>query len=386
MVQPFLVAAVIALAAASVSAADGGTAAALLKTKLVAHAGKGYGAPENTLPAFQAAIAAGFGFECDIQMSADHQIFAAHNPTASAYGGRDAPFKEMQWSEIAQIDVGLRLGGQQWAGTPMPRFEDILAAMRDGKKSFVEVKESAGTEIVPYIKAAVEGQSVATPKNMLFISFDREICRALRQALPAYEVMWIVFAHKDLERPDDQKGPAYTADEVIALLREANLTGVDMAGDKSVATEAFVRKVKAAGFSFGVWTVDDTGNARIFLERGVDAVTTNRTKEIADELAEWNWTDVCGNEVRTYVEDGETKTYMFISFGDPRIDVGAAAVSAASHARASTADGPGVALASSMRSFASSSQELEGRHFTRLLSDGTSLHSDKFPALTIIFN
>ena len=269
--------------------ADGGTAALPLKNMLVAHAGKGYGAPENTLPAFQAVIDAGFGFECDIQMSADHQIFAAHNSTAAAYGGRDTPFKEMMWSEISQIDVGLRLGGQRWAGTPMPRFEDILATMCDGQKSFVEVKESAGTEIVPYIKAAVEAQSNATPANMLFISFDREICRALRQALPAYEVLWIIFSHKDLEVHDDQRGPAYTADEVIELLQEANLSGVDMAADKAVVTETFVRRVKSAGFKFGVWTVDSTDNARIFLKRGVDAVTTNRTKEIEDELADSPW-------------------------------------------------------------------------------------------------
>ncbi len=285
---PVLIAVATAFAAASLLA-DSGTSATLLKTMLVAHAGMGYGAPQNTLPAFQAAIDAGFGFECDIQMSADHQIFAAHNPTASSYGGRDAPFREMMWSEISQIDVGLKLGGQQWAGTYLPRFEDILAVMRDGCKSFVEVKEAAGTEIVPYIKAAVEAQSNATPDNMLFISFDREICRALRQALPDYEVLWIIFSHKDLEVHDDQKGPAYTADEVIALLQDANLSGVDMAGDKSVVTEAFVRQVKAAGFSFGVWTVDSTDNARIFLKRGVDAVTTNRTKEIEEELADCPW-------------------------------------------------------------------------------------------------
>jgi len=367
-VQSVFVAAAITLAAASIAVADSGTAALLLKTRLVAHAGKGYGAPENTLSGFQAAINAGFGFECDIQMSADHQIFAAHNPTASVYGGRDAPFKEMQWAEISQI----RFGGQ-----PLPRFEDILAIMRDGCKSFVEVKESAGTEIVPYIKAAVENQSVATPANMLFISFDREICRALRQALPTFEVLWVVFAHKDLERPDDQKGPAYTADEVITLLQDANLTGVDMLGDKSVVTEAYVGKIKAAGFSFGVWTVDDTDNARIFLERGVDAVTSNRTREITDELADWNWTDICGNEVRTYVEDGNTKTYRFISSGDPRINIGAAAVSAASHARTSTADGSGIALASSTRSLVTSSQELEGRYFTLFPSEGTALRSNK---------
>ena len=260
-----------------------------LQKKLIVHAGKGYGAPENTLPALKAAVATGFGFECDIQMSADHQIFAAHNASAKAYSGKDIPFKTMSWSEIEKIDVGRRLGGVRWAGTPPPRFEDILALMRDGRKSFVEVKESAGTEIVPYIKAAVEAQSNATADNMLFISFDREICRALRKALPKYEVLWIVCSHKDLERPDDCRGPAYTADEVIALLKDADLTGVDMSGDMAVVTEEFVRKVKSAGFKFGVWTVDDTKNARIFLERGVDAVTTNRSKEIAEELKDWKW-------------------------------------------------------------------------------------------------
>ena len=271
---------VVALVAAPLLATEGDRVSESIKPRLKAHAGMGYGAPENTLPAFQAAINAGFGFECDIQMSADHQIFAAHNPTASAYGGRNAPFKEMQWAEISQI---------RFRGQPLPRFEDILAVMSDGCKSFVEVKEAAGTEIVPYIKAAVEAQNNATPNNMLFISFDREICRALRQALPDYEVLWIIFSHKDLDVHDDQRGPAYTASEVIDLLREANLTGVDMACDKSVVTEAFVRQVTAAGFKFGVWTVDSTDNARIFLKRGVDAVTTNRTREIAEELENVPW-------------------------------------------------------------------------------------------------
>lgn len=257
---------------------------AALRAALVAHAGKGYGAPENTLPGFKAIVEAGFGFECDIQMSSDHQIFAAHNGSAKAYSGQDVLFKTMQWSEIAKIDIGRRLGGPKWAGTPAPRFEDILALMRDGRKSFVEVKESAGVEIVPYIKNAVEGQSVATPENMAFISFSMETCRALRKALPKYEVLLLTLSHRDLERPDDGKGPVITADELIAMLKDADISGVDMVGDMSVVTEEYVKKVKAAGFRFCVWTVDNTNNARILFERGVDVVTTNRTREMFDEL------------------------------------------------------------------------------------------------------
>jgi len=94
-------------------------------------------------------------------------------------------------------------------------------------------------------------------------------------------------------------------------------------------------------------------------------------------------TDVCGNEIRDYVEDGVTKTYKFISSGDPRINIGAAAVSAASNARSSTADESGIELASSTRSLVTSSQALEGRYFTLSPSEGTALRSDK-RALAII--
>ena len=88
-------------------------------------------------------------------------------------------------------------------------------------------------------------------------------------------------------------------------------------------------------------------------------------------------TDVCGNEIRSYVEDGVTRTYKFISSGDPRINIGAAAVSAASNARSSTADESGIELASSTRSLVTSSQALEGRYFTLSPSEGTALRSDK---------
>lgn len=106
---------------------------------------------------------------------------------------------------------------------------------------------------------------------------------------------------------------------------------------------------------------------------------------VALPLAMLAETDVCGNEIRNYVEDGVTKTYKFISSGDPRINVGSAAVSAASNARASTSDEAGIALASGGRSRASTAQDLEGRYFTHLVSGGTALQSDKFPSMILIF-
>ena len=81
--------------------------------------------------------------------------------------------------------------------------------------------------------------------------------------------------------------------------------------------------------------------------------------------------DICGNEIVTYEEDGQTKTYQFILSGDPRITVGAAAVAAASHSRASTMDdGGGVSLEARCRKF--------------LVGNGTRLWSTKARGVLMI--
>ena len=49
-----------------------------------------------------------------------------------------------------------------------------------------------------------------------------------------------------------------------------------------VVDAAYVSAVKAAGFSFHVWTVDDPALARRAFEIGVDTLTTNRAKFILE--------------------------------------------------------------------------------------------------------
>ena len=97
--------------------------------------------------------------------------------------------------------------------------------------------------------------------------------------------------------------------------------------------------------------------------------------------------DVCGNEITTYVENGVTKEYRFIVSGDPRIDIGTEAVSAASHNRVSTSDdGSGVALSSGMLALATVFESaLEARCRTFLDGNGTRLDSTKFKGVVFLF-
>ena len=45
----------------------------------ICHRGESLDAPENTLPAYKTAVDRGFGFECDIYLSADKRVFTFHD-------------------------------------------------------------------------------------------------------------------------------------------------------------------------------------------------------------------------------------------------------------------------------------------------------------------
>ena len=49
-------------------------------------------------------------------------------------------------------------------------------------------------------------------------------------------------------------------------------------------------------------------------------------------------TDICGNEIRTYTEDGVSKTYQFIVSGDPRPESVSSADSQSTMSDAATLD------------------------------------------------
>ena len=74
-----------------------------------------------------------------------------------------------------------------------------------------------------------------------------------------------------------------TAAEAIATLRRINAHGLSCAAHDCV-DGAFVRSVRAAGFEFHVWTVNEVETAGRFRALGVDSITTDRPGGLRAEL------------------------------------------------------------------------------------------------------
>ena len=95
--------------------------------RLCAHRGLSFAMPENSLPAFAAAIAAGaHEIEFDLWLSADDVPVICHDPDLNRVGGVDMNVSESSWESISKIDLGA-FKGKEWSGIKVPRFEDVLA-------------------------------------------------------------------------------------------------------------------------------------------------------------------------------------------------------------------------------------------------------------------
>ncbi len=253
-------------------------------TTLISHRGESHDAPENTLPAYRMAVERGFGFECDVYLSADKRVFTFHdgNLKRTTGGACSAKCSEASWEEtISKVDVG---GWGKWKGskfspTRPALLEEVLELARDGRFIYVEVKP--GPEIVPYIKDIFARQTKATPKNTLFITFNSKTCAELKRQMPGYKAYWLTGSNH--KQGKDGPWVGIKVENVISTLRETGADGVDCHFDPRYITAEFIKAVRDAGFEFHAWTIDSLPVALQAFERGAQTVTSNCSKKLLDE-------------------------------------------------------------------------------------------------------
>ena len=214
-------------------------------------------APENTLSAFRAAVEAGFGFECDIRLSADGKLFTFHDKDLSRVtGGADTRRpEELAWDELSRLS------------TPPPALlEEVLTLARDGRWMYLDVKNAP--HVVPFLRDAMTSQGSAHPGNTLFLANGPGTAAALRRELPDYKTLLIA-----------QSGE--TAAEAVARAKGCGASGVDARYDLKTVDAAFVATLREAGLECHVWGVNDPDMAVRAFADGVASITTDKPAEIA---------------------------------------------------------------------------------------------------------
>lgn len=267
---------------------------------IVAHRGASAYAPENTVPAFLLGAQQGATFvEIDLQRTRDGALVVLHDLTlerttdveevfpdrarivvAKGETRRQWPLADFTLEEVRRLDAG-RWFDEKFAGTRVPTFGDVIAAVRGRTGIYIELK---APERYPGIEAAMLAQLKAAgldtpwadPQTPIVIqSFTATSLEILAHDLKTTLPLHLLFGPADAAR--------WTTDEGLARARRF-VTG--LSPDKQVvrADPSLVRRARALGMPVTPYTYrasatpgfPDVGTEmRAALEAGVAGVITD---------------------------------------------------------------------------------------------------------------
>ncbi|HXF56743.1 MAG TPA: glycerophosphodiester phosphodiesterase family protein [Actinomycetota bacterium] len=233
----------------------------------MAHRGSSAQYPENTLPAFEAAVREGADVvELDVRLTADGVPVVMHDLDVSVTTDGQGLVHELTLDEVKRLDASKGRGPR----AEVPTLREALAVLSGrvavdievknlpGEPSFDSPREKAAARVVEVLEeVGFRGPVVVTSFNPVTVARVRELAPHLPTGL-------LTVAQVDPRsalRTAAEAGHAFVLPEARAVLE---------------AGEAFVREAHAEGVRVGTWTVDDPPVLERLFGMGVDAVATNR--------------------------------------------------------------------------------------------------------------
>ncbi|MBZ4019558.1 glycerophosphodiester phosphodiesterase [Streptomyces purpurogeneiscleroticus] len=267
---------------------------------VVAHRGASEDAPEHTLAAYRKAIEDGAdALECDVRLTADGHLVCVHDRRINRTSNGRGAVSALELSDLAALDFGSwkddaageapdgrhpELGSvHETAGdterTSVLTLERLLELVADADRRVelaIETKHPsrwAGQveeRLVELLERFGHTKPPAgTPSAVRVMSFSARSLQRVRAAAPAvptvYLMQFITPRHREGRLPPGVQiaGPS------IRILR---------------AHPDYVAKAHQAGHEVHVWTVNEEADVALCRELGVDAIITNRPKQVRSQL------------------------------------------------------------------------------------------------------
>lgn len=226
---------------------------------ILGHRGASALAPENTLPAFEAAITAGAdGVELDVQRCRTGELVVCHDEELTRLAGVGWELRRTPWSDLRTLDVGSRLG---FAPARIPLLEEVLESLPRRMIVNVEIKCE---------RVEDEGLSVATVKlvkrmgqagRVVFSSFNPLCLLRVATEDPGLERALLLDPDRNLTLQDAVWAPLTARGSIHP--------------HHGMVTEERMRRWHQRGLCVRVWTVNDPARARELRALGVEACITD---------------------------------------------------------------------------------------------------------------
>ncbi len=228
----------------------------------ISHRGEHLHHPENTLPAFQAAIDAGADyFELDVRTTADGKLVLSHDGSVSRRTNGKGDIAKMTFDEVRALDAGIK-SGPQFAGKKVPTFDEALDLASGKIGVYVDVKSASAQDLVTHIEEHGMSDHVVI---YIGLSEGKEIQRLNPKLKVMPEAGTVDNAKHLIERLHPEVMAFDAADfkpDVIRVVKEANaLIYVDRMG-----------------------TTDAPAGWQSAIDAGADGIQTDRPAELVQYL------------------------------------------------------------------------------------------------------
>jgi glycerophosphoryl diester phosphodiesterase len=237
---------------------------------VTAHRGFSGQAPENTLTAFRAAIAAGADMiELDVHLTRDNEVVVIHDDTLERTTNGKGNVAEKTLAELKGLDAGSWFNSR-FAAERIPTLAEVLEIVRNRIRVNIELKKGKN---FPYTMEELADRTLAVVEKagmtdqVLFSSFDPAAVNRIKEKAPLFPIALIV--DKPWEKPEDPgAGACYpTLNCRTTVLNEEN-----------------IRRAHTAGIRVHVWTVNTKEAMEKFIALGVDGIITNHPDSLIDLL------------------------------------------------------------------------------------------------------
>ncbi|MER5909706.1 glycerophosphodiester phosphodiesterase [Streptomyces sp. NPDC001982] len=264
--------------------------------QVVAHRGASEDAPEHTLAAYRKAIEDGAdALECDVRLTADGHLVCVHDRRVNRTSNGRGAVSALELAELAALDFGSWKTRETWRGRDEePDWEYHPADRADTSvltlERLLELIADAGRRVELAVETKHPTRWAGQVEERLLLLLKRFGLDAPASAAES-SVRVMSFSARSLHRvraASPTLPTVYLMQFVSPRLRDGRLpAGVRIAGPSIRIVRnhpAYIERLKRAGHQVHVWTVNEPEDVDLCVELGIDAVITNRPREVLRRL------------------------------------------------------------------------------------------------------
>ncbi len=259
--------------------------------QVIAHRGASDDAPEHTLAAYRKAIEDGAdALECDVRLTADGHLVCVHDRRVNRTSNGRGAVSALELSELAALDFGSwkdREESPEWDPVPgeltsvltLERLLELVVETRAAGRPLqlaIETKHPtrwAGQveeRLLHMLKQfGLDAPPADGPSPVRIMSFSARSLHRIQVASPTLPTVYLMQFVSPRLRDGRLPAGARIAGPGLRIVR---------------SHPGYIERLHRAGHRVHVWTVNEPEDVELCTRLGVEAIITNRPKQVLSQL------------------------------------------------------------------------------------------------------